>query len=88
MISGRMHSDGDAIPDSVETDTTPGSIGHTYEFNPYDADSYDLENVTPKWEIYKSYGDNEVLARVEGLTNPKATDAGKDWSKGGKQWRQ
>ena len=88
MIDGRMHSDGDAIPDSVETDTTPNSIGDTYGFNPNDADSYDLENVTPEWKIYQYYGDNEVLARVEGLTNPRTTYPDKDWSKGGKQWRQ
>lgn len=49
-INGWMHSDGDAIPDSVETDTTSGSIGHTYEFNPNDADSYDMEGL---WSNYR-----------------------------------
>jgi hypothetical protein len=33
-VNGRTHSDVDAIPDVVENDRTPGSIGETYEFNP------------------------------------------------------
>jgi hypothetical protein len=85
-VSGRTHSDFDAIPDSVETDTTPGSIGDTYRFDPYDADTYRLAAVSSGWGDYAIYGDNELLARVEGVTSPRNTSSGSDWSKGGKQW--
>jgi len=81
-----MHSDTDAIPDVVENDRTPGSIGETYEFNPQDPDTYNMQvAIHPN---YQYYGDNEVLARVEGLTNPRATSPGDDWSREGKQWRK
>jgi hypothetical protein len=84
-INGLIHHDGDAIPDSVETDTTPESIGATYLFDPYDGDTYRLQNIVD-WSIYASFGDNEVLARIEGLSFPRQTSPEKDWSKGGSQW--
>jgi len=80
-INGQRHSDGDAIPDIVELDRT-GPIGQ-YEFSPQDPDSYRLVRYNP---IYERYGDNEILARVEGLDNPRQREPQKDWSQGGKQW--
>lgn len=87
IINGLQHSDGDAIPDIVENGRTPGSIGYIYEFNPLDPDTYNLQLVLG-WEEYKYYGDNEVLARIEGIKNPRINYPEKDWSKGGKQWRK
>ena len=45
-----------------------------------------LQNVTPEWNVYANLGDNEVLARVEGINNPRTNNPANDWSKGGKQW--
>jgi hypothetical protein len=86
MINGFMHSDGDCIPDIVETDTsTPQSFGNLYDFHIGDADTFDCEHYL--YSVYAALGDNEILAREEGINNPRAIHPGKDWSKGGKQWR-
>lgn len=86
-FTGPGHSDTDAIPDVVENDRTPGSIGSTYEFNSGDPDTFNVHLAYPKWvDIYDTYGDNELLARVEGITNPRARAPLRDWSKRGKQW--
>jgi len=87
MIAGYMHTDTDAIPDTVETNRTAGSIGARYELSEIDSDSFDMGSQDPNWRQYLSYGDNEILAREEGFGNPRATHPEKDWSKGGKQWR-
>jgi hypothetical protein len=57
-----------------------------YEFSYVDPDTFDMGSITG-WGCYRIYGDNEILARVEGISNPKATYPDKDWSKDGKQWR-
>jgi len=85
IINGLKHTDGDAIPDSVEKDRTPGSIGATYEFAYNDADTLDLGSVGG-WGDYSIYGDNELLARIEGVINPRSTTPASDWSVGGKNW--
>ena len=82
-----MHSDTDAIPDSVETDATPGSIGYMYQFDPQDPDTYRIQYLFQGWDIYSTFGDSEVLARVTGWTAPRSTSPTDDWSEGGKQWR-
>ena len=84
-MNNMMHSDTDALPDDVENDRTPGSIGQIYEFDPQDADTFDLGNLQGGAN-YVFYGDNEVLARVEGLTNPAVTHPERDWSVGGVNW--
>lgn len=87
MIAGYMHSDTDAIPDTVETNRTAGSIGAWYKFSEIDPDSFDMGSQDPNWRQYLIYGDNEILAREEGFGNPRTVHPEKDWSKGGKQWR-
>jgi hypothetical protein len=86
MVAGRQHTDGDAIPDEVETNRVAGSIGQIYELSHTDPDTFDMQSIGG-WGSYLDYGDNEILARVEGITNPRARQPDKDWSKGGKQWR-
>lgn len=86
IVAGRQHTDGDAIPDVVETNRAAGSIGQIYEFSHTDPDTFDMQSIGG-WGGYRDYGDNEILARVEGITNPRARQPDKDWSKGGKQWR-
>ena len=88
IYTGSGHSDTDGIPDSVEIDTTPGSIGATYRFSPFDADTFNLALVNDDWSVYAVYGDNEVLARVEGINSPRNVNPDKDWSVGGAQWWQ
>lgn len=87
-IDGREHNDGDAIPDSVESDRTPDSIGNTYRFNPYNGDTYGMGPYYDDDAHYEIYGDNEILAREEGFGKPETTDPDNDWSRGGKQWGQ
>jgi hypothetical protein len=86
-FTGAGHSDTDAIPDVVEDNRTLGSIGETYRFNSQDADCYRMQDHFPANAKYNLYGDNDILARVEGFGNPKTTHPEKDWSKGGKQWQ-
>ncbi|MDH7600470.1 MAG: hypothetical protein QHH07_12700 [Sedimentisphaerales bacterium] len=85
-FTGPGHSDTDGIPDNVEDDRTPNSLGEIYRFNSRDPDCYRMHRYYPEKTHYATYGDNELLARVEGIYNPRATSPGKDWSKGGKQW--
>ena len=86
LINGHQHSDSDTIPDDVETNTAPGSIGAIYAFCPTDPDSFDIHS-GQGWGEYSDMGDGEVLALVEGVNNPRTTNPNADWSKGGKQWR-
>lgn len=84
-IAGRQHTDTDGIPDLVESDRSPGSIGARYEFSSTDPDSFGI-SVLPEWSIYAKSGDQEILAREEGITNPRATHPERDWSQRGTQW--
>jgi hypothetical protein len=86
-VTGPGHADTDAISDTVEDDRTPGSIGETYRFISTDPDCYRMANHFPPDAHYGIYGDNEILARVEGFNNPRATHPERDWSMGGAQWR-
>lgn len=86
--TGPGHSDTDGIPDVVENDRTPGSIGYTYEFSANDPDTFDVHLAFSGWGSYATYGDNEVLARVEGVNNPRNVNPDDDWSEGGAQWNQ
>jgi len=85
-FTGPGHSDTDAIPDTVEDDRTPGSIGDIYRLSSIDPDCYRMSYYFPGAR-YDLYGDNEILAREEGFNNPRTTYPSKDWSREGKQWR-
>jgi len=76
---GQTDTDGDGIPDSEENQAP-------YYFDPYDPDTYDLENTIHS--DYADYGDQEFLCRME-ETNPGAVDSSDDWSDtNGKNWDQ
>lgn len=84
-VNGLHHEDKDAIPDIIEQDRNLGSIGATYDLLYWDADTYDLGSL-PGWSVYGDYGDNELLARVEEVSNPRARRPADDWSRDGKNW--
>lgn len=90
LINGQQHTDGDAIPDDVENDRTPGGIWNTYKFRPDDGDTFDIDGVgwQNNYHGYLIYGDNELLCRVEGTQNPRPVHPNLDWSMGGAQWGQ
>ena len=86
VIKGLQNSDSDGIPDDVELDYTAGGIGAQYEFDIMDPDTYNLCGVREEWNPYAIYGDNELLARMESLRNPRTRHPERDWSKYGAQW--
>lgn len=88
VVNGHLHTDTDALPDSIELDRAPGTIGGTYHLHHDDPDTFDIQHAAT-WSgnpYYNLYGDNELLARVEGIANPRATYPERDWSEGGAQW--
>lgn len=76
---GKTDKDKDELPDDWED--TYSYNGH--KFNKADNDTYNVHSVDPNWGNYESYGDQEVLCRIE--EQGKIVAKEKDWACPGKQ---
>jgi hypothetical protein len=80
---GKSDSDSDSLCNDFENDYViwVGNQGHYFDAS--DNDTYDIHEVDPAFEVYESYGDQELLVRIE--ATGKTISADKDWAFPGKQ---